>query len=420
MPLESEDTCPVVAGFAALDPHASPEELVAGFARARDNAPVFFVPEVGWWVATRYHDIEEVVRDWETYSSEMSGRPEAQVPEQFKNDLPDGWPVYPNIAMMDPPQHTRVRKLAQGAFTTRAAGARAGDVRAVANELIDGFIAERRVDLVPEYCREIPPRVIGPIFGVAETEAQRLVQWAMESMTLVVNQHLTDEELVELARSQAQFARFVRELVADRRAQPRGEDDLLTSLVRATDEDDGSRLSDSELIMLVVGIIAAGTETSIAAIGHAIHSLLSEPDLWHAVVDDPDLIPNAVEETLRTRSPVRGIHRVTRRECVLAGVTLPAGAVLHLSLASAGRDAAVFDDPDAFDLNRPNAKQHITFAKGPHFCIGAPLARVQIRSAIQSLAERIPTLRLVPGHPLRYVSTVGNPSLLSGLVVEWD
>jgi cytochrome P450 len=419
-PTSPPSGCPLVAGFQPLAPAATDEQLIAGWARARREAPVFFDPDHGWWCVSTIALMEEVLRRPEDFSSRISGAPSMPVPEELRAELPDGWPMHPNLASIDPPEHTRVRKLVQPSFTPKAAAARIPTIRAIANEQIDGFIADGAVDLATQYTRMIPVNVIAPIWGVPREDALKLYGWAHEAMVMVINPALTDEFVLELARSQARFDTYVRELIAERRENPRGEDDLLTALLHATGDEGEPRLSDAEIMALVVGVIAAGTETTATAMAHAIHTLLSDRALWEQAVADPGLLENIVEEILRTRPPVRSINRITNHETVLGGVSIPADATIHMPFLSAGRDEAVFDDVDTFDPHRANAKQHMTFGKWTHFCLGAPLARVELRTGLEVLMERLPGLRLAESCELHHFPTVGVPVLIDGLHVEWD
>jgi cytochrome P450 len=357
------------------------------------------------------------------FSSRISGAPTMPVPEEMRDELPDGWPMHPNLASVDPPEHTRVRKLVQPSFTTKAAARRIPQIEAIAHGLIDAFIGAGRIDLGTEYTRQIPVNVIAPIWGVPPEDGFKLYGWAHQAMLMVINPSLTPEFVLELARHQAEFDKYVRGVIAERRANPRGDGDLLSELIAATDKDTSgsARLTDAELMALVVGVIAAGTETTATAMAHAIHSLLSDRALWEQGLANADLLENIVEETLRARPPVRSINRITNHETTLAGVTLPAEAIVHMPFLSAGRDEAVFgEDVDTFDPHRRNAKQHISFGKWTHFCLGAPLARVEIRTGLQVLMQRIPSLRLSAECELNHVASVGVPPLIDGLHVEWD
>jgi cytochrome P450 len=412
-------SCPVMHGFAPLDPHASEEHLVSGWARSRREAPVFYVPEAGWWCVSTVEMFEEVLRRPEDFSSRLSGQPTLPVPEELRDRLPDGWPMVPNLASTDPPEHTRLRKLVQPAFTTRMVGNREPEIRDIAHGLIDGFAADGSADLATAYTRMIPIGVIAPIWGVPPEDGMRLYEWSHQAMLMVTNPELDDEMLLELAGSQADYDEYVRAVIDDRRANPR-QDDLLTDLIEAEGED-GSKLGHGELMALVIAVISAGTETTATAMAHAIHTLLEDRRLWELVVSEPATIANAVEETIRARPPVRGITRVAAHDTELGGIAIPKDAIIHLPFLSVGQDEHLFgDDAASFDPRRQNAKRHLGFGKWTHFCLGAPLARIEMRVGIEALTERLPSLRLAEDCELNHYPSVGMPPLIDGLRVDWD
>jgi cytochrome P450 len=418
-PPSSAGQCPVLPGFNPLDPNASDDELLAGWARARAEVPVFYVPEKGWWCVSTLELQEDVMRRPGDFSSRIKGAM-VPVPAEAQADLPDGWPMNPNIASTDPPEHTRIRKLAQRAFTPRAAAAHTDDIRAIANHLIDGFIDRGTVDLGTEYTRMITINVIAPIWGVPQEDVFSLYGWAHQAMAMVDNPDIDDAMIVELGRAMAAFKQYADALVAERRHNPRGEDDLLTALITATGDEGEPALTDKELMSLVISSIAAGTETTATTMAHVIHTLLSRRERWEEVLAEPDLIPNIAEETLRLWPPVRSINRITTRECDVGGVTIPADAMVHLPFLSAGRDEAAFADADRFDPRRANAKHHITFGKWTHFCLGAPLARLELKIGVETLTQRIPGIRLADDCRLNHFASVGIPVLIDGLKTEWD
>jgi cytochrome P450 len=179
-------------------------------------------------------------------------------------------------------------------------------------------------------------------------------------------------------------------------------------------------LSDDEILQQVLSVLLAGSDTSSVAIAETVHRLLSVPERWEAVVKDPSLIPAAVEESLRLSSPVRGLHRFVTRDVELGGVVVPAGADIYFMHSSANRDASVFADPDAFDPERQEIREHLSLGTGARFCLGAPLARLEARVAVETLVERLPGLRLAPGQgALEYDINMIVP-ILRALDVEWS
>jgi cytochrome P450 len=412
--------CPVASYFAPLDPHATDEHLIEGWARARRESPVFYVPEAGWWCVCTVEMIEKVLQRPEDFSSGISGAPTFDVPEDLQHLLPEGWPLFPNLASTDPPNHTRMRALVQPSFSTMASRQREDNVREITDRLIDGFIDDGHADLAEVYSRLIPIHVIAPIWKVPLSDAMRMYRWAEEAMAMVINPNLTQEQVREYALSQGEFDKYVREVIDDRRANRLGDGDLLTNLIEASEREGEDGLTDAELRSILVAGIAAGTETTATAIGHTIHALLLDRSRWEDLQAHPELTPNVVEETLRYHPPVRSINRITTHDTELGGVSIPAGSIVHMPFLSAGRDEALFENPDAYDIRRPNVKRHIQFGKWTHFCLGAPLARMEVKVAIQTLMERIPTLRLAADAKLNHVPTVGVPVLIDGLKAEWD
>jgi cytochrome P450 len=335
--------------------------------------------------------------------------------------LPYGHPLQSTLVTIDPPVHTRVRKLAQKAFTSRQAGMHADALRSLAHALIDEFVAAGRVDLAAVYCSQIPIRAIAPILGVSMGDAARLREWGITTQMMIVNGgHLTEAELLEQGRAPIALDRYVRALIDDRRARPRDERDLVTNLIYA-EGDDGERvLDDTEIVGVVTVAINGSSDTAATTMGHCIHSLLVDRSRWEELRADPSLVEYAIEETLRTRGPARTLRRDTTREVVLGGVRIPAGARLAVHVGSGSRDATVFPDPETFDLHRDNVRQHLGFGRWTHFCLGAPLARVVLQTAMETLIERLPSLRLVPGHKLEYIPSYAIHVLTGGLVAEWD
>jgi cytochrome P450 len=384
---------------------------------ARSEQPVFYIAEFDRWCVTRHADVLKVLRDVVTYSSgDMITLP--PIPPALAQDLPDGHPQRFALVSIDPPDHTRIRRLIQRAFTSKRAAEKEPEIRAVANKLIDGFIDSGRMDLLRDYAGHIPVAVVTAILGAPAHDESRFEEWTQDSLTLIGKPAISQEELLELYGRSIHFDRYVRRLIEDRRRMPR-DNDLITTLVQATSADAEPTLSDSEIVGLISSVLVAGSETSAILIAHAVFNLLETPDRWKQVVDEPKLIPAAIEETLRHRSPIQGLYRTTTREAQLGGVTLPKGASVYVHIGSTGHDQSVFEEPDSFDIHRPNATDHLGFGRWTHFCLGAPLARVEVRVALECLTARIPGMSLVPGQRLEYRPSLQVP-MLRGLLVRWS
>jgi cytochrome P450 len=406
--------CPVLEGFDPLKPDQVGEPF-AWLARARREVPVFYMPRFDLWCVTRMEDVLTVFKDTERFSNshEEVGLP----PAEFAAEIPDGHPVSHSLDTIDPPEHTRIRRLAQKAFTPRHLGAREADISTICDELIDAFVNRGQADLVGEFTTFIPVRVIAMILGFNQEDAPMMKRWTDDWFAIWLGDD-SDEVRRERWQRTVEFDRFISAFVEERRRQPH--DDLTSDLVHATSDDGLPSLTTREVISVIAGIVAAGSDTTSILLAHAIWLLLSEPERWEAVRFDPTKVPNVIEETLRLRNPVRGLRRVTTCPVMLNGAEIPAGSALYVHVGSANRDDAVFSEPDKFDIDRPNLSEHVGFGKWTHFCLGAPLARLEARVALERLIHRLPNLRLGHGEErLEYVANAVVPAV-SHLNAEWD
>jgi cytochrome P450 len=295
---------------------------------------------------------------------------------------------------LDPPDHTRLRRLVSKAFTARVVSALAPRIRSLADELITaagtgGAAApdgSGELELVSQLAYPLPVRIISEMLGVPVEDHARFAGWSARLASSLQPPLLTADPQTRVAAQEArlEFADYFRELIAARRGRPA--DDLLSELIRA--EDEGERLTEDELIATCVLLLVAGHETTVGLISNAILALLRHPEQFAALRADPDLAAGVVEETLRYDAPVQMTGRVTRSEMQIGDVTAAEGTVLLLLLAATGRDPAAFADPDRFDIRRA-AGSHLAFAAGPHFCLGAPLARLEATITLQAFAARV-------------------------------
>ena len=289
---------------------------------------------------------------------------------------------------LDPPDHTRLRRLVAKAFTPRVVAALAPRVRSLADELLSAAGAgdSAQLEVVSQLAYPLPVRIISELLGVPAADQPRFAGWSARLAHSLQPQFGAADPAQAAAAQQAsqEFAEYFRELIARRRARPAS--DLLTELIRA--EDEGERLTEEELIATCVLLLVAGHETTVGLISNAILALLRHPDQLAALRADPDLAAGAVEETLRYDAPVQLTGRVARGGLQAGTLAVPDGALLVLLLAATGRDPAAFADPDRFDIGR-GASHHLAFAAGPHFCLGAPLARLEATIALQAFVTRV-------------------------------
>jgi cytochrome P450 len=312
---------------------------------------------------------------------------------------------------LDPPDHTRLRRLVSKAFTARVIATLAPRISAVTDELLDAATpagsppGAGELEVVSQLAYPLPVRIISELLGVPPDDHQRFAEWSARLVHSLQPQFGAADPAEAAAAQQArtEFAAYFRELIAERRTRPAA--DLLSELVRA--EDEGERLTEDELIATCVLLLVAGHETTVGLISNAILALLRHPAQLAALQASPELADAAVEETLRYDAPVQLTARVARGGMQVGELSPPDGALLVLLLAATGRDPLAFDRPDAFDIGRAadagpaGSPAHLAFAAGPHFCLGAPLARLEATIALQAFACRVASPRLAESG-LRY------------------
>lgn len=331
--------------------------------------------EPPFYTLSRYADVEMALRDIETFSSQFGQGPR----------------FTPPIGMLcDPPQHTFYRSLVQRAFTPRMIEGLRPRVAALADELIDKVSGQGACDLHDDIAFPLPVVIIAELLGVPTADLERFKHW---SDIQVAAMGARDPSIY--ADEQEAFVTYMRNQMRSRREDAeRGlapPDDLMTAL--ATYRDNGAFLPEEQVLSVLNQLLVGGNETTTSLITNAMWRLLQEPSRWQRVVADPTLIEAAVEESLRFDPPVLGLYRNTTRDVTVAGQSIPEGSKVMLYYAAANRDPEVFPDPDRFDLDRPR-KRHLAFGLGVHFCLGAPMARLEAELALARLAARLPNLEL--------------------------
>ena len=367
------------------------------YVRLRAEAPVFRVrlpDKQSAWLVTRYDDVAGVLRD-ERFVKDRSN---ALTPEQSRKQpwVPDLFkPLARNMLDVDAPDHTRLRALVHKAFTPRLIEEIRDRVQSLTNDLIDAAERRGRMDLIRDYALPIPTTIISEMLGVPVSDRHRFHRWSR----VIVASSPSGWSMLRALPSAMAFLRYIRKLVKARRSSPR--EDLVTALVHA--EDVGARLSEDELVSMVFLLLIAGHETTVNLIGNGSLALLHHPDQMRRLREDPGIIKPAIEELLRFDGPLAtATERYAREDVAIGGTTIPRGALVYAVLGSANRDERQFPDPDTLDLTRePN--RHLAFGLGIHYCLGAPLARLEGQIAIGTLLRRLPNLLLaIPPQALRW------------------
>ncbi|MFE0102372.1 cytochrome P450 [Streptomyces sp. NPDC059009] len=373
-------------------PHGGCPEAYTQRRRACPVSPVTLPSGDEALLATRYDDIR-AVHSGAAFSRNLR-YPGA--PRMVADDTGIGDDPYA-IINMDPPEHARLRRIVQGAFTPRRAESWRAEIRDVADRLLTGMIAAGApADLVPAFAFPLPVEVICRLLGVPARDSARFRGW---SDTLL---SLTPADGAARGRAAADFGAYVDGLVADHRRTPGT--DLIDDLIDARDE--GDRLSEEELGRLVRGLIVAGHETTANIIGRGVLALLRHPDQLAELRADPSLLPGATEEILRTEIPGHGalLRVATQGVALPSGATVGRGEAVLAPMVAANHDPDRFPRPDAFDIRRAD-NRHLAFGFGPHFCLGAHLARVELQVALEAVVQRLPGLALaVPAAELNWSS----------------
>jgi pimeloyl-[acyl-carrier protein] synthase len=376
--------------------HQDPYPL---YHQLRASDPVHHSP-LGFWVLTRHADVLGVLRDPRmSRDPRRSERMELLRGSAEVDELLSSEEAAPSMLFVDPPDHTRLRALVSKAFTPAAVERLRPRVEAIVVELLDRVARTGRMDVVEDLAYPLPVTVICELFGVPEPDRDRFRTWSRELVRLL-DPLVPSDSLERALQARAALRGYLVELIAERRAHPTA--DLLTALIDA--EDQGNRLSQAELVSMCVLLLVAGHETTVNLIANGMLALLRQPEarggLEAGLEAGAELPPSAVEELLRYDSPVQFTSRHALEDLEIGGRRVRAGETVVSVLGAANRDPERFPDPDRLDLARmPN--RHVAFGGGIHFCLGAPLARVEGRIAIGALLARLPGLELGPGAPVR-------------------
>jgi cytochrome P450 len=401
------------------------------FAELRQATPVHYSDKLGAWVCTRYDDIKAVLHDIERFSSLMPTGP-SRLSETMAGALaelrqdPAMAVTFEKVMSQrgqaavllnaDPPDHRRQRLAVNRAFRPARLRAMEPMITDVTDRLLDRVVPRGSMDVVAEFAVGLPMTIIARALGVGDEHLATFKSWSDDLVMPVGNETPSVEQVRSYLISSAEFTEFFGEMLARRKAAP--QDDIISDV--ATAEIDGEELTEAEKLSMLQQFLVAGNETTTKLITNLVHHLAVGDGLEAHLRTDPQLIEGFVEEGLRYEAPVGGLFRRAKVDCEVGGQIVAAGDHVWVLFAAANRDAAMFADPDRFDACRPNAREHLAFGHGEHFCIGAQLARSEARIAIARLLARVENIRLRPDHPeLEYEDTFVLRGL-KALHVEFD
>ena len=404
------ETVDPVRGFDPFDldaPHAVWNTL-------RAEHPVFFHEPTGYFVVTRHADIKAVFDDWQTFSSENAQAPMRPMCAEGKRIMQEGgFTAYSGLSARVPPEHTRIRKIVQGAFGPRRFRAIEPRIEAIVARQLDGIAPKGQADFFREVAYEVPAFVLFTLMGIPDADVPRVKDWAV-SRALLTWGNLSDAEQIPHAHKMVDYWAYCRALVAARKAEPG--DDLPSDLVRLQAE--GAEISDEEIAGVMYSVLFAGHETTTTLMANGVITLLGHRDAWEAIVADPKLIPAATEEILRYAPSIVAWRRKAKAEAEIGGVRVPEGADILLIMGSGNRDEAAFAHGESFDIHRDNARNHLSFGYGIHFCLGSQLAKLEFGIMLRQLTARFPDLRLKDGQTITYLNNISF-RVPAKVEVEW-
>lgn len=410
--------CPVTEAGRAFAPFS--EKYIADpygfFAGMRESEPVFYSPEMNCWVVMKYADCVRVFRDPETFSPIVARHPVRSLcPAAARARDALNIEIEPALVDEDSATHRAHRRIFGDAFTPKRVNEVEPRVREIVTRYIDRFVDDGEAELVSRMLYEVPALAIFIFLGAPDDKAVMVKE--LGSKRAIVNWGFpSDEEQVEMMADMGASWDFTVELVDNALKNPG--DNYLGDMVRLYREDP-SRFSVNYLRNVMFLMQFAGHETTTQASANGLKKLLSDREKWERLVADPSLIPNAVEEILRYDSSIFAWRRIATKDTEIAGMPIPEGGRVLVMMGSGNRDPDVFDNPEEFDPARRNARRHLGLGHGAHFCMGAPLARMEMKVVLEELVRRLPHMRLKPDQTFRYIPTLTFRGV-QNLEVEWD
>jgi cytochrome P450 len=362
------------------------------YAALRDAGRVHYNVETNQWIVPHHADVNRLLRDHRRFGRtylQVATHAEMGRPEDPEYTAPFWWLIRNGILDMEPPDHTRVRRLVAKAFTPR----RVEDLRPTVQRLMDGLVDDvlgtGEVDLISAVAEPLPVTVIAELLGIPETDRHHLRPWSAEICRMYELNPTEDDGRAASAAS-IEFSDYLRDLIGERRRRPT--EDLISGLVEVIDE--GDRLTEDEMIGTCVLVLNAGHEATVNVTGNGWWSLFRNPDQLARLREDHGLVPRAIEELMRYDTPLQMFERWVLKDTEVCGVVVPKGQELALLFGSANHDPAAFDRPDELDVTREH-NPHMAFGAGVHFCLGAPLARVELETSFGTLLRRAPAMELL-------------------------
>ncbi|MDP6965079.1 MAG: cytochrome P450 [Acidimicrobiales bacterium] len=384
------------------------------YEKMREECPVYSTEVAGVPIVlvTRYDDVLEIIKDTETFSSNTGAGAAMPVKAELADRIRElyreegGYDRVGTMLTIDPPEQTRYRKLVNKAFTARAVSSLEPVIREISAGLIDSFISKGKVEFVKEFAVPLPVRTIAKALNVPEDRLADFKRWSDDNIA-AIGTDLSDDQRLVHEKGIIEFQHYFAEQFEKRRENP--EDDILTNLLNARiDKDEDPDLPDKpltmeEMLSIISQLVVAGNETTTKTLTEMMRLLSENPEQWEMLRDDPERAAKVVEETVRMTTPTQGFWRFAKNDVEVAGTKIPAGTRMVVMFASANRDASIFPDGDTFDPDRDDLFSHLAFGKGAHYCLGASLARLELRVALEELVKRIDSYELTAANNFDYL-----------------
>ncbi len=383
--------------FSMLDPHvnSAPWEM---YAEIHKECPVYQMPETGAFLVTKYDDLRQVLRDPETYSSDVRVASMGQFEDLQRSILVEGggWEHVQTLQRTDPPDHGRYRRLIDRVFTIKRVRELTPRIDEVVSDLIDSFIDEGKCDFNDQFAMPMPGIIIAEQLGLDHSQVSTFKKWADAMLGASRSAIAGEEEIRENAKMELEAQLFFAKIFEERRANP--QNDLMSAFVHSQTEDE-EPLSMHELQNMMHQLITGGFETTQSAINHGMWALIRYPDLVVKLKEDESLLKPFIEEVLRWEAPVQFLARRATKDVELNGTLIPKDSMILVGYGPASRDESKFSCPHQFDIERSNVGAHLAFGSGGHFCPGALLARQEMMSSFRALIERLDNIELAQPLP---------------------
>jgi cytochrome P450 len=372
------------------------------FSQLRVEAPVAYAPAIDMWTVTDFEDVDAIFKDPETFSAAIAQSPLDPIAPEAQKILSEGFRPLPVMSNLDPPEHARIKWHTSRAFSARRISFMENVIRERATALVDALPASGEIDLVPTLAFPLPAVTIFKMIGFPDEDMEMLKSWCGNRLVMTWGR-TTPEDQQRIARQMVSYFTYCEEFVAMRATNPA---DDLTSDLLATGLEDGT-LSHDEIVSIIYGLSFAGHENITNMIANTVRRLLENPATWNALVaDTARLLPNTIEEALRFDSSNLAWRRVTTRPVTLRGVEIPKGARILVLLGAANHDPKKFANPETFDIERADARTHLAFGKGIHYCLGAALTRLELGIVLELLTARYPNMTLGSKRDYSYTPNV--------------